>query len=334
MRQRLGIAQALIGRPQVLLLDEPASALDPVGRRQVLELMAGLRAHATIFYSTHILDDVQRVSDHVAILDKGRLVLSAPTQDLLSSFTHDRVRVVVRRRHDSHRGGLAGLPGVMSATAATGAATRPRSCSRRARAPDAVQRAVTRYAVETDLTLVRTRPTGSSSKTSSFASSTPRSVSHDRRDNRSTAANANGLRRGCWAWATSCARTSASGSTAAGHGWSSSSRAPSSRSPRPTPASRTGIWPLPADAGEVRQGPPAGPDDNVLSPLATQFLVLVAIFATISLFLAERDGGTLAWTISKPVSRPSVLLSKWLSPTGVLWVAAVFVPLAVTTTLW
>ena len=75
MRQRLGIAQALIGRPRVLLLDEPASALDPVGRRQVLELMASLRTHATIFYSTHILDDVQRVSDHVAILDKGRLVV-------------------------------------------------------------------------------------------------------------------------------------------------------------------------------------------------------------------------------------------------------------------
>jgi len=78
MRQRLGIAQALIGRPQLLLLDEPASALDPVGRRDVLEIMERLRGDTTIFYSTHILDDVQRVSDHVAILDHGALVRAAP----------------------------------------------------------------------------------------------------------------------------------------------------------------------------------------------------------------------------------------------------------------
>ena len=114
MRQRLGIAQALIGRPQVLLLDEPASALDPIGRRDVLDLMEGLRGQATIFYSTHILDDVQRVSDHVAILDQGRLVRAAPTQELLGSFTRDRVRVVVRGVSDSTAGGLAALPDVAS----------------------------------------------------------------------------------------------------------------------------------------------------------------------------------------------------------------------------
>ena len=96
MRQRLGIAQALIGRPRLLLLDEPASALDPVGRRDVLEIMEGLRGDTTIFYSTHILDDVQRVSDHVAILDQGRLVRAAPTQELLGRFARDRLRVGVR----------------------------------------------------------------------------------------------------------------------------------------------------------------------------------------------------------------------------------------------
>ena len=87
MRQRLGIAQALIGSPAVLLLDEPVSALDPIGRREVLDLMRELRGEVTVFYSTHILDDVQRVSDHVAILDGGRLVRSAPTAELLESFT-------------------------------------------------------------------------------------------------------------------------------------------------------------------------------------------------------------------------------------------------------
>src|SRR5206468_1605505 len=68
----------------------------------------------TIFYSTHILDDVERVSDHVAILDQGRLVRAAPTQELLTSFTRDRVRVVVGRVTDATAGGLAALPGVAS----------------------------------------------------------------------------------------------------------------------------------------------------------------------------------------------------------------------------
>jgi ABC-2 type transport system ATP-binding protein len=82
-RQRLGIAQAQINYPDLLILDEPAAALDPVGRRDVLDVMERLRAYTTIFYSTHILDDVERVSDFVTILDHGRMVASAPTADLL-----------------------------------------------------------------------------------------------------------------------------------------------------------------------------------------------------------------------------------------------------------
>jgi ABC-2 type transport system ATP-binding protein len=82
-RQRLGIAQAQINYPDLLILDEPAAALDPVGRRDVLDVMERLRAYTTIFYSTHILDDVERVSDYVTILDHGRLVASAPTATLL-----------------------------------------------------------------------------------------------------------------------------------------------------------------------------------------------------------------------------------------------------------
>jgi ABC-2 type transport system ATP-binding protein len=83
-RQRLGIAQAQINYPDLLILDEPAAALDPMGRRDVLEVMERLQKYATIFYSTHILDDVQRVSDFVAILNHGELVAQAPIQDLLA----------------------------------------------------------------------------------------------------------------------------------------------------------------------------------------------------------------------------------------------------------
>ena len=83
-RQRLGIAQAQINYPDLLILDEPAASLDPMGRRDVLEVMERLRKHTTIFYSTHILEVVQRVSDTVAILNKGQLVAQAPIEELVA----------------------------------------------------------------------------------------------------------------------------------------------------------------------------------------------------------------------------------------------------------
>jgi ABC-2 type transport system ATP-binding protein len=83
-RQRLGIAQAQVNYPDLLILDEPAASLDPIGRRDVLEVMSRLRKYTTVFYSTHILDDVQRVSDTVVILDKGQLVAQGPIEELLA----------------------------------------------------------------------------------------------------------------------------------------------------------------------------------------------------------------------------------------------------------
>jgi ABC-2 type transport system ATP-binding protein len=83
-RQRLGIAQAQVNYPDLLILDEPAASLDPLGRRDVLEVMSKLRKYATIFYSTHILDDVQRVSDTVVILNNGTLVAQGPIGELLA----------------------------------------------------------------------------------------------------------------------------------------------------------------------------------------------------------------------------------------------------------
>jgi ABC-2 type transport system ATP-binding protein len=83
-RQRLGIAQAQVNYPDLLILDEPAAALDPLGRRDVLSVMERLREHTTIFYSTHILDDVQQVSDTVAILNQGELAAHGPIDVLLN----------------------------------------------------------------------------------------------------------------------------------------------------------------------------------------------------------------------------------------------------------
>jgi len=68
MRQRLGIGQAIINQPRVLFLDEPVSSLDPEGRRDVLDIISRLRGTATVFMSTHILNDVERVCDRIAIL--------------------------------------------------------------------------------------------------------------------------------------------------------------------------------------------------------------------------------------------------------------------------
>ncbi|MAT99710.1 MAG: multidrug ABC transporter ATP-binding protein [Anaerolineaceae bacterium] len=83
-RQRLGLAQAQVNYPDLLILDEPAAALDPIGRHDVLVVMEKLRKYATVFYSTHILDDVQQVSDTVAILNEGKLISQGPIEQLLN----------------------------------------------------------------------------------------------------------------------------------------------------------------------------------------------------------------------------------------------------------
>jgi ABC-2 type transport system ATP-binding protein len=155
MRQRLGIAQALVGRPAVVLLDEPVSALDPIGRKDVLELMRDLKGETTVFYSTHILDDVQRVSDHVAILDHGRLVKAAPTQALLSSFTQNVLRVIVGGAEDGTIGGIRAIPGVSSVSiVARDAGQATYEVATRDGATVDVQRSITRFAVDAGLTLI------------------------------------------------------------------------------------------------------------------------------------------------------------------------------------
>ncbi|MBD3196453.1 MAG: ATP-binding cassette domain-containing protein [Candidatus Lokiarchaeota archaeon] len=83
-RQRLGIGQSVIHKPDLLILDEPTASLDPIGRHSVLNLMTKLQEETTIFYSTHILDDVQRVSDTVAILNHGKLVAQGAIQELIA----------------------------------------------------------------------------------------------------------------------------------------------------------------------------------------------------------------------------------------------------------
>lgn len=75
MKQRLGIAQALLGRPRLLICDEPASALDPAGRKELLEILSSVKERTTVIFSTHILSDVERICDEIAFLHKGGIVL-------------------------------------------------------------------------------------------------------------------------------------------------------------------------------------------------------------------------------------------------------------------
>jgi ABC-2 type transport system ATP-binding protein len=93
MRQRLGIGQAILNRPPILLLDEPVSSLDPEGRVDMLAVIRRLGGDSTVLFSTHILTDVERVCDRVAILDHGRLVTTGPMTELLERYARPVYRL-------------------------------------------------------------------------------------------------------------------------------------------------------------------------------------------------------------------------------------------------
>lgn len=86
MKQRLGIAQALLGDPKVLILDEPVSALDPIGRKEVLRVIENLKKSVTIFFSTHILSDVDRICDDIIMINAGKLVAASSLADLKTKY--------------------------------------------------------------------------------------------------------------------------------------------------------------------------------------------------------------------------------------------------------
>lgn len=95
MKQRLGIAQALINAPRLLLLDEPTSALDPIGRKDILDMLVTMRGRTTVFFSTHILADVERVCDSVAILDEGRTIAQGSIGELKARYGKEKVLLEV-----------------------------------------------------------------------------------------------------------------------------------------------------------------------------------------------------------------------------------------------
>jgi len=91
MKQRLGIAQALLSRPKLLICDEPTSALDPVGRKEILDILRKIKGSTTVLFSTHILPDVERICDHVAILHGGNIKISGTLSEIRALHRSDKL---------------------------------------------------------------------------------------------------------------------------------------------------------------------------------------------------------------------------------------------------
>lgn len=103
MKQRLGIAQALLNRPKLLICDEPTSALDPVGRRELLEILKAARGETTVIFSTHILADVERICTDVAFLENGKAELQGPLEDIRARYRRDEYLLEVENEADLPR---------------------------------------------------------------------------------------------------------------------------------------------------------------------------------------------------------------------------------------
>lgn len=91
MKQRLGIAQALLNEPKLLICDEPTSALDPSGRKEILDIMQQVRGRTTVIFSTHVLSDVERICDRVVLLNEGKAALTGTIEELKGEHRKDRL---------------------------------------------------------------------------------------------------------------------------------------------------------------------------------------------------------------------------------------------------
>ena len=103
MKQRLGIAQALIGSPKLLICDEPTSALDPLGRHAVLELLSQIKSKTSVLLSTHILSDAEHVCDRIALLHHGKIVLSGNLDAIRQLHTEQGIQLTLQNQQDTEK---------------------------------------------------------------------------------------------------------------------------------------------------------------------------------------------------------------------------------------
>lgn len=97
MKQRLGLAQALVHRPRLLLLDEPVSALDPIGRREVMQLLQAIRKETTVIFSTHVLHDAEEICDDIILMNRGTIAESGTLEELRSKYRLPVIRLQVEK---------------------------------------------------------------------------------------------------------------------------------------------------------------------------------------------------------------------------------------------
>lgn len=102
MKQRLGIAQALLAKPKLLLCDEPTSALDPAGRKDILDILRKISDTTTVLFSTHILSDVERICDHAAFLNKGEIAVCGALAEIKALHGHDSLLIEFSNDNDLH----------------------------------------------------------------------------------------------------------------------------------------------------------------------------------------------------------------------------------------
>ncbi|GAA0288844.1 ABC-2 type transport system ATP-binding protein [Gracilibacillus halotolerans] len=102
MKQRLGIAQAMIHQPQLLMLDEPVSSLDPIGRREVLQLMEELKEQTTILFSTHILGDAEEICDDLLLMHNGKILESGPIKELQIKHQTSLLEIIIEENPETY----------------------------------------------------------------------------------------------------------------------------------------------------------------------------------------------------------------------------------------
>lgn len=103
MKQRLGIAQALLNRPKLLICDEPTSALDPMGRKEILDILMQVREQTTVLFSTHILSDVERICTDIALLNDGKVAVQGKLSDIKTMYRSDEYLLETETEADQQK---------------------------------------------------------------------------------------------------------------------------------------------------------------------------------------------------------------------------------------
>lgn len=103
MKQRLGIAQALLNRPRLLICDEPTSALDPLGRKEILDIISAVREETTVIFSTHILSDVERICTDLALIHGGKIQLQESLEAIKKRYRSNTYYLEIEYEADAER---------------------------------------------------------------------------------------------------------------------------------------------------------------------------------------------------------------------------------------